>query len=250
VVTAAVAAPTPPAAGMATPASPLPPPPRQEEPEPEPKTKSSRKRPGDSVIFFDWDDTLLCTTYLNLRDAEDSKAPAPDVARHLQAIQHSARRLLEEAQRLGHVFIVTNSVEGWVEHSASQWMPELVPLLNKASIVALRGGKSGPRYAGEVNTWKVQAFRDEVLRLRQSGTDVGEIVALGDSDLEIEAARNVGESLQKKALVKTVKLKPMPTAEELAKQLQVVVQSFQRIAEKSHSLSISLERKCGARCQQ
>lgn len=218
-----------------------------QEPEPEPKTcchcALRRTRPrrhcGSTVVFFDWDDTILCTSFLNLLgEDEDVQLPASAV-RHLQGIQAAAGRLLEAAHQLGHVYIVTNSIVGWVEHSAARWLPELLPLLRRTTVIAARS-KEGLNFTGQVATWKTQAFLDTVHRLRPEA--VAEVIALGDSLYEMEAARAVGEAYPQ-ALVKTIKFKEAPTAEELFKELEVVIDKFERIVDKTHHLSISLERK-------
>merc|ERR1719499_2689068 len=97
---------------------------------------------------------MLCTSFLNLR--QDQALPAT-VERHLKEIEGAARRLLDLALRLGHTFIITNAMNGWVEYSAAKYVPDLLPVLQKVPVISARG-KYEAMYPGEVNKWKVQAF--------------------------------------------------------------------------------------------
>mmetsp|Transcript_63478 Transcript_63478/g.183994 ORF Transcript_63478/g.183994 Transcript_63478/m.183994 type:complete len:263 (+) Transcript_63478:175-963(+) len=237
---------------MAKPAAPV-------EPEPEPKTVLSPLTPpspsadrGETVFFFDWDDTLLCTSFLDLHNlvCDDVVQVSSEISWQLSRIQKVAVELLREAEEIGHVFIVTNAMEGWVELSAARWLPELVSALRNVTIVPMRASKGDARYEGEATKWKEQAFIEIVNRFEaENETGVAQVIAMGDSECEIDAARAAGAALDRRPLVKTVKLKPTPSAEELSKELQVVLQSFRKIAEKPHDLKISLERKCAAATQ-
>merc|ERR1740123_1138707 len=85
-----------------------------------------------TVIIFDWDDTLLCTSFLHMR--QDAQLP-PVVNRHLRDIA-KAGKLLELAMRLGHTLIITNAMNGWVEYSSAKWMPELLTFLKKVRVIS------------------------------------------------------------------------------------------------------------------
>jgi len=80
--------------------------------------KAQRPPKHQTVIIFDWDDTLLCTSYLNLRQDQNLSGTTE---RHLREIEGAARKLLELAMTLGHTFIITNAMNGWVEYSSAKW---------------------------------------------------------------------------------------------------------------------------------
>eukprot|EP00811_Abedinium_folium_P025281 NODE_3602_length_2012_cov_8.715650.p1 GENE.NODE_3602_length_2012_cov_8.715650~~NODE_3602_length_2012_cov_8.715650.p1 ORF type:complete len:442 (+),score=97.40 NODE_3602_length_2012_cov_8.715650:590-1915(+) len=112
-----------------------------------------------SLIFFDWDDTLCPTSWIRHMvkmymadcaawavggadedDAVDElrthipawfKQPLTDfpIEEPIGALQRAVINVIECAQELGVVVIVTNSVKDWVESSARQWMPTLMPYL-------------------------------------------------------------------------------------------------------------------------
>mmetsp|Transcript_56180 Transcript_56180/g.180323 ORF Transcript_56180/g.180323 Transcript_56180/m.180323 type:complete len:301 (-) Transcript_56180:35-937(-) len=200
-----------------------------------------------TVIVFDWDDTLLCTSFLNLHPDHESH---PAVQSQLRGIEEAVKQLLEQSLRLGQTFIVTNAVSGWVEYSAAQYIPGVVPLLKQVQIISARA-RFEDVFPEEMSRWKTETFLD-----MQREVDLEEttnIVSLGDSALEIDAAHVLagacdaatgrGDSSSSGVPVKTVKFRERPSAEELRKQLELVAGKFERIVQSSKGLTIGLERK-------
>jgi len=198
--------------------------------------KAQRPPKHQTVIIFDWDDTLLCTSFLNLR--QDQQMP-PVVEKHLRGIEAAAKKLLELAMRLGNTFIITNAMNGWVEYSAAKYVPDLLPVLNRVRVISARG-RYEAQYPGEVSKWKVQAFL-EVQRQLDSQI-ITNLISLGDSNFEMDAVHIMGKEFAQ-ALVKTIKFRENPSPEELLKQLELVLQKFERIVENARNLKIGLERK-------
>mmetsp|Transcript_9891 Transcript_9891/g.8402 ORF Transcript_9891/g.8402 Transcript_9891/m.8402 type:complete len:121 (-) Transcript_9891:9-371(-) len=93
-----------------------------------------------TVIIFDWDDTLLCTSYLNLRAGQQQNRQdiSKSVQKHLTNISTTDSKLLEMAMAHGETFIITNAMKGWVEYSARKYVPELLPTLRKVRIISAR----------------------------------------------------------------------------------------------------------------
>lgn len=105
-----------------------------------------------TLIFFDWDDTLCPTTWIrellkgHMADSMEwvvsnesdqdwrYEIPAwffhplpdmPDIRDQIAALQRSVIDVLNKAQSLGVVVIVTNAVQGWVETTTKKWLPHL-----------------------------------------------------------------------------------------------------------------------------
>merc|ERR1719204_2919045 len=90
---------------------------------------------AQTVVFFDWDDTLLCTSHLGAY--ADDNVPTL-LQQQLEDLEASVRRLLELAARLGRVIIVTNAEEGWVQQSAARFLPGLAPALEGVPVLSAR----------------------------------------------------------------------------------------------------------------
>lgn len=188
-----------------------------------------------TVIIFDWDDTLLCTRHLT-RVTRGSSGP---LAVQLRTIEAHARQLLETAMRVGHTFIITNAQSGWVEESATQWLPGLVPLLEKVPVISAQS-RYAEKFPDDVGQWKVQAFLD--VKKQFDAEVLTNLVALGDSRWEMEATQVMSGQFSE-ALVKTIKFQECPSAADLVKQLGLVASKFEQILANARHMKISLERR-------
>lgn len=203
------------------------------------KKQQARKAcKGQTVSIFDWDDTLLCTSWLRQMDLNEG------VDGVLLKIAAHTKFLLEAALRLGHVYIVTNATTGWVESTAANFVPELMPVLTKIRIISARD-KYGPLFPDDMKQWKVQAFR--AIR-RQLSSQVGappitNVVSLGDNEFEMLAARIMVEECEDPSpVLKTVRFQQHPTPKEHLKQVQKVAQSIERIVKSSNELTVVLQK--------
>jgi hypothetical protein len=189
-----------------------------------------------TVIIFDWDDTLLCTSYLNIRQGH---LTTPAVQQQLKRIEKFSQELLEMAMRLGQTFLITNAMKGWVEFSAGKWLPGLLPTLEKIRIISARTDHE-EEFPDNYGEWKIQAFL-KVQRELDSQT-ITNLISLGDSNFEMDAVHVMGGEFSQ-ALIKTIKFRDSPSPEELAKQLELVLAKFEKIVVNARNLKISLERK-------
>jgi len=146
--------------------------------------------------------------------------------------------MLEVAVTYGRVYIITNAAEGWVEFSAKKFMPQVVPILSKITIISARA-KYESKFPGDVPKWKLNAFLETQTELTNG--NIKNIVALGDSMMEMDAAHHLAMRFQK-ALIKTVKFREFPKPNELVKQLNLVIMKFDEIINNSRNLTIRLEK--------
>jgi len=184
-------------------------------------TPKARRPPSHkTVIIFDWDDTLLCSTYLRLRTRVPKR-----VEQHMRKMAAAAQTLLESAMDLGLCFIITNACAGWVEYSCAKYVPELLPTLRKIRVISARA-RYEPQYPCDVRQWKIQAFLD--IQQQLGSRVIGNLISIGDSPWEMEAVRAMGNSFDT-ACVKTVKLWEQGTPSDLHKQLDHVTKELVRL---------------------
>jgi len=190
-----------------------------------------------TVIIFDWDDTLLYTSYVRHLHLQGRRIPK-DVKSYLKRIEETSYQLLETALRLGHTFIITNAIAGWVEESAAHFMPSLIPILQKAQIISARSTQEAS-CDGDVAQWKMKAF----LEMGQEfDTDIlTNLVSIGDSDFEMDAANVLGKQFSN-IFIKTIKLKERPSPQEHASELGALAPKLQNIIEKACDLRVRVER--------
>jgi len=203
-------------------------------------TPNMKPKQHNSIIIFDWDDTLLPTSFLtpggifnenmNLNDIEKEK---------LLKLEQAVFKLLTEAVEKGNVYIITNAGNGWVEYSANRFYPSIMPILEKIKIISARG-EYEKIFPGNSRQWKIEAFLNlqENINIKL----VTNIICIGDSLFEMEAGRILASKF-KEAFIKTIKFREAPKLDELLKQLKLVCAQFGSIYLSIKNLTIRVERK-------
>jgi len=95
-------------------------------------------------------------------------------------------------------------------------------------------------FPNEPKRWKQEAFLE--LKENLDGSALTNLICIGDSQLDLEAAEHVCSVLGQ-ALLKTIKFKEGPRVEELIKQQEVVLEKFDQIYMTLKNLTIKVERK-------
>ncbi|KAF4696400.1 hypothetical protein FOZ60_000857 [Perkinsus olseni] len=97
---------------------------------------SSGGSSAETAVIFDWDDTLLPSSFVvNSTEtlSEVLSAVRPLQARSYRIIGNTGERALALSHR--YVFILSSSGPGWVEQSCRLYYPQALPLLSKVTIV-------------------------------------------------------------------------------------------------------------------
>jgi len=215
----------------------------------------------NTVIMFDWDDTLLASSFLSARgyrvDCVESPASLSDAGdlAQLRAQEQCVCALLKLALTFGTVNIVTNAEVGWVELSAQKFMPSVLPLLSRVTVLSARSTYE-PAHPEAPLKWKYYAFHE---RLRSvfgescmdarvpEGSAAAAIVAdmsrnivsFGDSHVEREAIRAVTRGVPGWR-TKSVKFAERPTLEQLRRQLELVSSCFSFVLQSPQDLDLQL----------
>lgn len=194
-------------------------------------------KPSDTVIIFDWDDTLLCSSAINLQQCNDGQ---------LQQLEQIVENVLRDAMNLGDTLIVTNGNRSWVQDSARRFMPKLLPLLSQLRVMSARAAYE-KSYPGEPFAWKNAAFK-EILSDREGASHLNpggmNLIVLGDSYAEIEAAKTASSTLRGPSVVKTVKFKEMPSVSQLLGELRMVTQLLPDLVKEDSSSGKVLMPRC------
>jgi len=197
--------------------------------------KPQRPPSHQTLIIFDWDDTLLCSSFLS---SLDGAVISPAAQQQLDDCAAASFKLLELAMSLAHTIIVTNGVTGWVESSAAHWAPSLLPLLRKVHIISARS-RYEAIYPQNPMKWKAELFLD--VRQQFNSQVITNLISIGDSDYEMEAAQTMAKEFEH-AVIKLIKFAPKPSPEELSKQTEVAFGGLKRIVGKARSIHVKLRR--------
>ena len=181
-----------------------------------------------TLIIFDWDDTLLPTSWLNnqylLQDPTSKPSEATSII--LDDIAESVLTVLRLAQMHGVVIIITNSEVGWVQRTCHRFLPKCLDLIDSIPIVSAR--TSYERFTTSQVEWKIRAFRAQRVSAHN-------ILSIGDSECERQA---VATLKQPGCIVKSLKLDSNPSPGKIKTQLIMLREMISRVIEHPTSLDI------------
>ncbi|KAF4689125.1 hypothetical protein FOZ63_032457 [Perkinsus olseni] len=187
-----------------------------------------RGRP--SLFIFDWDDTLFPTTaFLEQSTLDEAEADKAEAA-FLSCLE-AAGKVLREAvdmSRGGKVHIVTAADPAWVYKCARRSSSGILPLI----------GGINPRVEVKSTIGLASKARSmaRALESRRQRVDEGHVslVLVGNSRCDLNPARLLSRLLPR-SYVKCVKMKSVPSVDDLSKQLSKLRSVLPRIvAEESH----------------
>lgn len=187
-----------------------------------------------TLMFFDWDDTLLCTTFLQDR-LHEMEFLNERSQQKIQDLCDRVESLLLAAQRLGRVLIVTNAQRGWVEASTLTWMPRLLPLLATLPVMSARSTFE-TEHPGNQLAWKVRAFA-EFKKDVVPGV-LTNVICFGDSPWEHIAARELVRGIES-SVVKCVKFRSRPSPSTLCDEIEIISRELSYIEKSSSNLNLS-----------
>ena len=206
--------------------------------------KGNQKKIFNSLIIFDWDDTLFPTSFLarneyfseqNIFSTEKDEK----VLKKIEKLKQSVIDLINISLTKGED-IYNNKCSywlGWIY--LKQFYPNFYKILDKIKIISARG-ECKNIFPNNIQEWKIQTFSN--LRKNFNNKLVTNIICLGDSMLEFETGKILAKFF-KEAFIKTVKFKEDPKIDELNKQLILVKNQFNAIHSSIKNLTVRVEKR-------
>ncbi len=203
-------------------------------------TKKNESLEKNTFFIFDWDDTLICTSYITshgiLKENRKMSEKEKQIFTDLEAI---ACDVINYAIKRGHTYIITNAVKGWVEFSAQKFYPKLVKLLDQVIIISARGEYEN-MFPTDNKIWKTHTFLNIANEFNIKS--ITNIICIGDSTKELEAS-HVFNSKFENSFLKSIKFRENPRPEELLKELKLVKAQYETIYSSVKSLVVNVEKK-------
>jgi len=193
-----------------------------------------------TVIFIDWDDTLLCSSVLSNQGIklDSDMGNAVEMMSQLEELSASVISVLNVAMAFGTVYIVTNGETGWVQLSAQKFLPNVVPLLETLHVFSARSTFE-PMFPDSPMKWKFLAFQESLNQEYAESHCMKNVLSFGDSHVEREAIQLVTKGLPN-TRTKSIKFAERPTIEQLQRQLELVSNCFQYISSHEEDLDLCM----------
>jgi hypothetical protein len=197
----------------------------------------------ETIIVFDWDDTILSSTFLASKgyrlDSNMSNA-SPELLEALASLSESVIAVLKLAKTYGRVVVITNAETGWVELSCAKFIPTVLPYLTSLDIQVLSARSTFEcEYPDSPLKWKCAGFSHILSPYLNNDNIFKNILSFGDSHVEREAVRSVTMSYNN-TLCKSVKFAERPNIEQLKRQIQLIINCMEYIYNHNNHLDLQL----------
>ena len=191
-----------------------------------------------TVIIFDWDDTLLCTSFLSNNNFNYDEILKNNFnIEQFGKLEKKVYDILSLSIQKGQTYIITNAEREWVEYTSKLFFPSILDLLHNIKIISARD-ENILNYPNDKRLWKINSFNNVLMKY--DFQKIINIISIGDSFYEIEASKNL-HSFFTNDVIKTVKFKKVNKIEELIMQLDLVLNNFNLIVNsvKNYTINIS-----------
>ncbi len=207
-----------------------------------------------TLIILDWDDTILCSTFLNKsKYTLYNRILNTDVLEAFRKLDQKITELFDKLLGYGIVEIITNSELEWVLQSANKFLPSVMKyIISEDPLIPIISANDNysdiyPNFSVPKNTpiiewnivnWKLHSFKDRLF-YHKTHRHISQIISIGDSLLERHALHQTVKEYPN-ILSKSIKLLEKPSLDQLIIQQQLIINMFPKIFTSNSSLDLQL----------
>jgi hypothetical protein len=174
------------------------------------KEKKVPKIKKETIFLFDWDDTLMCTHFINLKNqnlTEDEQYIVNNLGKVVW-------KFLKKCSEYGKIIIMTNSSEEWMKKTAVNFLKINEKMFENIKIISTRDKylKKGI----EKKKWKEIALNELLLKY---GDKIENLICASDSEKDIEVFKNISKE-NKEINISTIKFKSKPSPLIMIKEIK------------------------------
>ena len=181
--------------------------------------KPFKNNKKETVFILDWDDTLMCTTFVHrkVRGLSDEEL---NIVNNLGKV---VDKFLKECGKYGKIIILTNSSKEWMKKTIENYLNLELETFNSIKIISTRDIylKKGI----DKNKWKEKALEELFLKY---GNTIENLICASDSEQDIELFKNI-EKRQKEINISTIKFKSKPSPLILIKEIEYLNKNLSQI---------------------
>lgn len=188
-----------------------------------PSTNQSEEKPKriskETLFILDWDDTLMCTSFITLKSQSLSKEDRNLILNLGNLVSH----FLSHCQEYGKVIILTNSSEIWVKKTSIENLGISDFVDKNIKIISTRDNylKKGI----DKNNWKEMAL-DEIFN--KYGNKIKSLICASDSENDINIFKKFKQK-NKDINISTIKFKRKPNPLILIKEIKYLMKNISNI---------------------
>jgi transcription termination factor NusB len=201
------------------------------------------KHADNTIIVFDWDDTLFPTTYLNIINYHIDE----NVKKLLAECELHVINILEYfVNSFYHIYIVSNAEKSWIFRSVEMYYNRLHSheLFKKINIISARDTYINiytNDFYDSMYMWKYQAMYDIMLKNINAYNNIKQIISFGDSEYERKAILSL-TTIFPDIYCKNIKFTSLPTCTQIINQSIYIKQIIDFILDHQGTIDLNIEK--------
>ena len=195
-------------------------------------TSSSSKK--ETIFLFDWDDTLMCTSFILSKVQPLSEEEIKTTSN----LGLKVTNFLEECSKQGKIIIMTNSSKDWMKNTYEQYLKIKEEFFKNIKIISTRDLYLKNNIPKE--KWKEMALNEF---LSKFGDEIENLICASDSEGDINLFKNISK-IKKGKNISTIKFKSNPSPQIMIKEIDFLTKTiFDIIGKNKHYYLIKEKNK-------
>jgi hypothetical protein len=196
--------------------------------------KASISSKKETIFLFDWDDTLMCTTFV-LSKVQPLSEEEIKITTNLG---EKVTIFLEKCSKCGKIIIMTNSSKEWLKKTSEQYLKIKESFFSNIKIISTRDLFLKNDIKKE--KWKEMALNE---LLKKSGDNIENLICASDSEEDINLFKNISK-LREEINVSTIKFKSKPSPQIMIREIDYLKNTiFDTIGKNKHYYLIKEKQK-------
>ena len=172
-----------------------------EKPTPRSNSNYQTSKRKETIFIIDWDDTLMCTTFISHKVSGLSD----DEQYIVSNLGKEVSNFLKECNKYGKIIIMTNSSKEWIKKTTKEYLKIDHESFDNITIISTRD-----RYLKkgiEKKKWKELALDDLIDKYKEN---IQNLICVSDSEKDIDVFKNLSAK-NKEINISTIKVKTKPS---------------------------------------
>ena len=204
-----------------------------EKPIPRNRAYHKTSKGKETIFIIDWDDTLMCTTFIShkvsgLSDDEQS------IVSNLGKV---VSNFLKECSKYGKIIIMTNSSKEWIKTTTKDYLKINHESFDNITIISTRD-----RYLKkgiEKKKWKELALDDLIAKYKEN---IENLICISDSEKDIDVFKNLSKK-NNEINISTIKFKTKPSPLVLIKEINYLNDMMNEVIGKNKNYYLIKEKQ-------
>ena len=196
-------------------------------------SKSSSSTKKETIFLFDWDDTLMCTSFIHSKVEPLSE----EEIKIISNLGLQVTSFLEKCSKYGKIIIMTNSSKDWMKNTSEHYLKIKEEFFKNIKIISNRDLYLKSNIPKE--KWKEMALNE---LLSKFGDKVENLICASDSEEDINIFKNISK-LRKEFNISTIKFKSKPSPLIMIKEIEYLSKNILNIIGKNKHYYLIKEKK-------